>query len=187
MKQIGKIELSNGSLSPNKRGLWYSAIEKLQEAQIGIEQMKEAQDRISYETGWIRFIDSLEEAWTSFFDEGKEMFSNFQPWVGTIVKKRKSDPLLSYIYQARHQSQHGRISIEWEEETIHIAPIYYGHIRDLKIFSDGSFEVEANPLGGCPRMQKIISTPLYMVLFLYENTIYSGHFSKSSILGQPPR
>jgi len=36
-------------------------------------------------------------------------------------------------------------------------------------------------------MQKIIFTPLYMVLFLYENTIYCGHFSKSSILGQPPR
>ena len=40
MKQTGKVKLLKGSLIPNKRGLWYSAQEKLCEAQAGVEQMK---------------------------------------------------------------------------------------------------------------------------------------------------
>jgi len=147
MKQTGKIELLNGSFIPSTRSLWYSAQEKLGEAQAGVNHMKEAKDRVSYESGWIRFVESLEESWSSFYDEGKNRFSSFQPWAGAKDKQRKSDPLTSYLIQSRHQSQHGNIYIEWEQGKIHIAPDYYGHIRDLKISSDGSFEVEANPLG----------------------------------------
>jgi len=147
MKQTGKIELLNGSFIPNARGLWYSTQEKLHEAQMGVEQMREAKDRVSYESGWVRFIESLEESWTSFFDEGKNRFSNFEPWAGSKNKQRKSDPLISYLIQSRHQSQHGNICIEWEEGRIQIAPNYFGHIRDLKIYPDGAFEVEASPLG----------------------------------------
>lgn len=147
MKQTGKIELAQGAHVPNKRGLWFTANEKLIEAQNGIQLMKKAEDRVLYESGWIKFIESLEESWSSFFDEGKKLFNSFQPWAGAIDKQRKSDQLMLYLIQARHQSQHGNICIEWEEGKIQIAPNYYGHIRDLTIYVDGTFEVEANPLG----------------------------------------
>ncbi|MEE8056998.1 MAG: hypothetical protein V3T17_04085 [Pseudomonadales bacterium] len=147
MKQTGKIELSGNSIIQNERGLWFSAHEKLKEAGTGIEHMKVAPDRISYESGWIKFIDSIEEAWTSFFDEGKNQFPNFQPWAGAKDKQRKSDQLLAYLVQSRHQSQHGNVAVEWEPGKIQVAPNFYGEINDLKIYSDGSFEVEANPSG----------------------------------------
>ncbi|HHQ4758352.1 TPA: hypothetical protein ACSP2Z_003209 [Aeromonas hydrophila] len=147
MKQTGKIELLKGTLIPTKRGLWYSASEKLIEAQAGIVQMSNAEDRVGYESGWVRFVESLEESWSSFFEEGTRSFKNFQPWAGAKEKERKSDSLLNYLIQSRHQSQHGNVCIEWEEDVINIAPNYFGYIKNLKIFSDGSFEVEANPLG----------------------------------------
>lgn len=147
MKQTGRIGLSDGALIPTERGLWYSTFEKLKEAQSGILEMSNAQDRVSYESGWVRFVDSLEEAWSSFFEEGKTKFKKFQPWAGIKERERKLDPFLNYLIQSRHQSQHGNVCIEWDESTIIIAPNYFGHIKDLKIFPDGKFEVEASPLG----------------------------------------
>ena len=47
--------------------------------------MEDAKDRIQYEGGWTRLVDSLEEFWTRFFDDGKNTFSAFQPWAGAIV------------------------------------------------------------------------------------------------------
>lgn len=146
MKRKGKIKLSKDSLVPNERELWFTAFEKLNEANLGIQQMVSSKDRISYENGWIRFVDSLEEAWTSFLQEGEKAFPNFQPWSGKFIKERKSDPLLTYLYQSRHQSQHGNISLDWEHGKIRIAPKFNGHIKSLNIYSDGNYEADATTL-----------------------------------------
>lgn len=146
MKQTGQIKLSKDSLIPNQRGLWFSCFEKLEESRLGIQQMINANDRVTYESGWVRFVESIEESWTSFFEEGQKSFSNFQPWAGITIKHRKSG-LLKYLTESRHQSQHGNIKLDWENGHIQIAPNYYGHIKDLKIFADNSFEVDATPLG----------------------------------------
>lgn len=172
MKQTGKIELSKGSLIPTKRGLWYTTQEKLNEAQAGIKQMMIAEDRVNYESGWVRFVESLEEAWSSFFEEGINNFTNFQPWAGAKEKQRKADPLLNYLIQSRHQSQHGNVCIEWEEGRIQIAPNYFGHIRDLKIHSDGSFEVEANPLGSAHNVVTLKNDTGQPKLPVVENRMY---------------
>jgi hypothetical protein len=140
-----KIEVAFGSLAPVSRNLWSAAVEKLHEAEFGLSQMNNAQDRIEFEQGWTRVVDSLEEFWTRFFDEGKNRFSGFQPWAGAIYAQRKKDPLLKYLIQARHQSQHGRISLEWESGQLNIAPGFNGHIRGIKVFPDGTFELEATP------------------------------------------
>jgi hypothetical protein len=107
--------------------------------------MENAEHRVAYETGFVRFIDSLEEYWTSFFDEGKKSFTAFQPWAGKYVKLRKDDELLRYLYQARHKSQHQRFRIDWGPASIQVAPGYFGTIRDLKVMQDGTFEVDAHP------------------------------------------
>lgn len=172
MKQTGKIELSKGSLIPNKRGLWYTTQEKLNEAQAGIKQMMTAEDRVNYESGWVRFVESLEEAWSSFLEEGFKNFTNFQPWAGAKKKQRKADPLLYYLIQSRHQSQHGNVRIEWEEGGIQIAPDYFGCIRDLKVYSDGSFEVEANPHGSTDNVVTLKSDSGQPKLPVIENTKY---------------
>lgn len=146
MKRKGKIELSKDSLIPNKREIWFTAFEKLDEANIGIQQMEISKDRISYENGWVRFVESLEEAWTSFIEEGKDVSTKFQPWMGKYIKERRNDPLLKYLYQARHQSQHGNISLNWKSGKIRIAPNFSGHIKSLKIHPDGNYEADATAL-----------------------------------------
>ena len=105
---------------------------------------------ITYEAGWARFVDSLEEAWARFFDEGKQCFSAFQPWAGRIDKTRRNDPLLRYLIEARHQSQHGRFALEWSKETLSFespnnAPYY---LRGVKIWGDNSYEIEAGNTDG---------------------------------------
>lgn len=141
-----KIQLVPGAIASVPRSLWFAALEKLHEAEQAIAQMRNAHDRIEYEAGWTRFVDSLEEFWNRFFDEGKTSFPDFQPWAGAIDAQRKKDEVLTYLYQARHQSQHGRISMRWKEPRILIAPNFNGHIRGLRVFSDGSYEIDATPL-----------------------------------------
>jgi hypothetical protein len=156
----GKIELQPGAIAPIERGLWHAAWEKLQEAAAGVKQMEDAKDRIQYEGGWTRLVDSLEEFWTRFFDEGKNTFSAFQPWAGAIDAKRKGDPLLAYLYQSRHQSQHGRIALEWESGTISVGGgEFFGTVRDLKIFTDGTFQADVNATPGSDARFKTLHDP----------------------------
>jgi hypothetical protein len=142
-KQIQNVQ---GAIAPVSRSLWFAAFEKLSEADQAIAQMRSARDRIEYEAGWTRFVDSLEEFWSRFFDEGKTKFSDFCPWAGSIDAQRKSDEVLTYLYQARHQSQHGRISMRWQEQKLLIVPKFNGHVRGFKVFPDGSYEMDATPL-----------------------------------------
>lgn len=141
-----KIQLVEGAIVPVIRSLWSAALEKLDESEQAIEQMRSARDRIEYEAGWTRFVDSIEEFWNRFFDEGKTKFSHFQPWAGAIDAQRKADEMLAYLFQARHQSQHGRIALRWQEPAHLVAPKFNGHIRGLKVFPDGSYEIDATPL-----------------------------------------
>ena len=148
MKQTGKIKDKPGSIALAKRGLWFTAAEKLHEASLGIEQMSSAQNRVKYESGWIRFLDSIQEFWVHFTKEGEDLFSKkFKPWAGKINAERKRDPLLRYLYKARNQTQHAGLPIEWEEPSIQIAKGYFGHIKSLEVMSNRSFEVDASPLG----------------------------------------
>lgn len=172
-----KIEIAPGTIAPTARELWSTAIEKLCEAELGLTQMLNAKNRIEFEQGWTRSVDSLEEFWTRFFDEGKNSFSNFQPWAGSFDAERKSDLLLQYLYQARHQSQHGCISLEWEEGQLKIAPGFSGHLKGLKIFSDGTFELDAVPAHPSMREATIVFSGGNARLPIINNRKYKHTFN----------
>jgi hypothetical protein len=180
-----RIQAVKGAIAPTSRPIWFSALEKLHEAEAAIVQMRNAQDRIAYEAGWTRFVDSLEEFWVRFFDEGKAAFPAFQPWAGAIDAQRKGEDLLKYLYQARHQSQHGRIAMQWEEPKLMIAPSFNGHIRALRAFPDGTYEIDATPLH--PTLPDAIIThdPGKPRLPTIENKKYKQSFSPpTSFRGQ---
>lgn len=141
----GKVQIKPGAIAPVTRGLWHAAAEKLDEAARGISEMEAATDRIQFEAGWTRFIDSLQEFWTRFFDEGKTNFPAFHGWAGNVTQRINSDSLLKYLVIARHQSQHGRLSLGWAEGAIQIGgDDFFGTVGDVKIWSDGSFEADVN-------------------------------------------
>jgi hypothetical protein len=141
-----RIQIVKGAITPVTRTLWSAATEKLQEAEDGIVQMRNAQDRITYEAGWTKLIDSLEVFWSRFFDEGKETSTQFKKWAGGLDTYRKKDDLLRYLIQARHQSQHGRIALQWGDTSLLIAPNFNGQIRGIVIFKDGTYEIDSTPL-----------------------------------------
>jgi hypothetical protein len=185
----GRVELTPGAITPVSRGLWHAAGEKFAEAKKGVEQMRQAKDRIEYEAGWTRFVDSLEEFWARFFDEGKATFSSFQPWAGAIDAERKKDPLLSYIYQARHQSQHGRIILAWEEGSIQVGGgEYFGTVKDLKISGDGTFVADVKSTSGSKGKFNVSHEPGNPRLPAVLNKKYGQEFQPpSSHLGQSLR
>tara|TARA_R110000850_G_scaffold277061_1_gene421961 strand:+ start:4885 stop:5532 length:648 start_codon:yes stop_codon:yes gene_type:complete len=153
------FDLEKGAIRPIKRGLWTAAAEKLSEAETAILSMEKAEHRAGYENAWTRFVDSLEGFWVRFYDEGKAQFSSFQPWAGKVEAVRKSEDLLQYLIQARHQSQHGRIPMDWEQGKLLIAPGFNGHIKSLQTYADGTYEIDAKPLhDGLPEA-KVVHSP----------------------------
>ncbi|MCH7822053.1 MAG: hypothetical protein IIA07_08550 [Proteobacteria bacterium] len=145
MKWYRKLKIARDSILKTEREPWESATAKLDEAQAAIDEMEAAQDRVAFENGWSHFVDALEESWTSFFDEGKAISSKFQPWAGPLDKSRKKDWLLRYLYEARNQSQHAQVKLDWEDPVALIAPGFSGHIKEIKGFSDGSVVFDAEP------------------------------------------
>lgn len=137
--------LAPGAILPVEKGLWVFAIEKLIEARAAIEDMRSADNRMSYEQAWTRFVDALQLAFVRFHDEGKKTFSTFQPWVGRYEGERKKDPLLHYLYKARNQVQHGSTPLEWSESRAIIGAGFHGAIYGLKIFPDGTYEMNSRP------------------------------------------
>jgi len=153
------IDLHPGAIAPVLRRLWHSAAEKLDEAQRGVEQMAAASDRIAFENGWTTFVDSLQEFWVRFFDEGKARFTAFQPWAGAIDATRKKDDLLNYLIQSRHQSQHGHIALKWSEGRLYLAPGFNGWITSTQIFPDGTYQMESTPTPGSSEVARITHDP----------------------------
>lgn len=139
------IKPEKGAIVPTTRNLWDAAREKLREAETALATMQAAGDRVSYEAAWSQFVDSIEEFWSRFFDEGKAAFTNFQPWAGAIDEDRKGDEALRYFYQARHQSQHGRIPMSWEQPKLVIGRGFAGRMYGLRVNPDGSYEAHAQP------------------------------------------
>lgn len=145
MKWRTRLELGWNSLFPSRRSRWRDCLTKLDDAQKAIEVMESTSNRVSFEDAWSQFVDSLEESWTSFFDEGKVVSSKFQPWAGAVIKARKEDELLRYVYVSRHRSQHGRLHLNWTEQRVQFAPGFTGHIAEIKGYSDGAIEFDAEP------------------------------------------
>jgi hypothetical protein len=73
-----KIEIHPGSIAPVQRTLWSAALEKLEEAMIGLQQMISATDRVEFERGWNKAVDSLAQCSSVFYHEGKSTFPEFE-------------------------------------------------------------------------------------------------------------
>jgi hypothetical protein len=170
------IRIESGAIMPVKRSLWGAADEKLQEARDGLRLMEDAKHRVAFEAGWTKCVDSLEQFWTRFYDEGKQVFSSFQPWAGAIDAERKSESLLQYLYQARHQSQHGRIAMHWEKEHLKIAPGFSGHIKRVQGFPDGTFYLDAEPSHHSVPEAEVVASPGKALLATIENRKFKQRF-----------
>ena len=151
-----RIPPAAGSLVPTVHQPFGRSLEKLSEAEQGILQMKAAKDRVSYEAGWSKFVDSLEESWSRFYEEGKRTERRFGGWISKYNKTRNEDALLRYLTQARHQSQHAVAGLDWTAPGgLTVGKGFNGIVHSLKVFSDGSYEADARAFPGSPRAHPV--------------------------------
>ncbi|WP_376693696.1 hypothetical protein [Wenzhouxiangella sp. EGI_FJ10409] len=172
----GRIGARKKSISPKEHGIWDVAVSKLAEARSSIEAMENAVSRYCYTEAWGRFVDSLQEAWVSFDHEGKDSVPKYSAWIAPIYRQRKEDELLQYLYQARHQSQHGKVPLAWTGAHVKIAPNWSGHIARLDLFKDMSYRFDAQPQDGksTPTLEYSPGDPLLPAI---ENRRYRQTFN----------
>jgi len=140
----GKVQLSKGGYAPTRHTQWQRSQEKISLARVAAHRMSKAKDRVTFEREWNEFVDALEEAWNRFYEEGKRLSSKFPPWAGKYIKIRKKDPLLSYLINARHKSQHVLLSMDWEQNYIQLKTSEDGPMafRNLVVYENMEFDAE---------------------------------------------
>ena len=183
---VGQVSLAPSSIAPVKSDIWLSAGLRLTEAQQGLIQMRDAQNQIDYRQGWTRFVDSIEEFWTNLYATGKSKFKTFQPWLGRFERQRSDDQLLSYLKHARHQSQHGGISLRWGDGHIEVGgPQYSGTIRNLAILPTGTFAVDVGPQQGSGPFQLIHHPPKPVLAPILDARSKREYLPPTEHLGRP--
>jgi hypothetical protein len=175
MKQKVIPKFSIGTFIPTRRSQWQSAADKLQEANDAIDEMTAAADRVSFENAWTDFIDALQLFWERF-RRGGTFSVKVRGYIGHIKCERAKDDLLSYLYQARHIYQHGAIPLDWEELTTSLGRGFNGHIQTVAQNSDGSFDVESEPLPGANAAFNIDIDGGRPVLAILNNEKYNQKF-----------
>lgn len=168
--KFGVLGLMAGTLAPTERGPWDASIEKLNEAAAGIRAMESAKDRIEYEIGWTTLVDSLEEFWHRFYEEGKGTFPGFPLWIEDKDRCRKSDEVLVYLTNARHRNQHGRLLLNWSAPSIRICgPGFCGGIGNIAITKEGLYQADVYYAPGSPQVPPISFDPGEPILPSFEN------------------
>jgi hypothetical protein len=79
---------------------------ELVSASKAVDRMKAAENLEEFEDEWRIFLGAIEKCWVKAERACQPHRNKFQPWQGKYKKERKSDPLLKYLYHARHSDQH---------------------------------------------------------------------------------
>lgn len=78
---------------------------ELNKARVAISDMKESQSLEEMEESWKSYLHRIERAWNRVLHHyGKS--PKWNGWQANILKQRKSDPLLSYLINARGCDEH---------------------------------------------------------------------------------
>ncbi len=143
-KKRGRL-ISNTELKP-----FQAVYSELEEARKLVTVFESSTDKAEVEIAWNRFVTLIQTAWTSFKDHGEKLSPKFQSWFGVVNKKRDQDELLKYLYHSRCVAQHAFLHVEWSKQKIHVGPpaVGVGLYRNMKIFSDGTNEVEFEGFAG---------------------------------------
>ncbi len=74
-------------------------------AQQAVDRMRHARDFNGFEIAWRDFLSAIEKTWIKV-ERLCRTAPGFQQWQRSFKDQRSSDPLLQYVYQARHVDQH---------------------------------------------------------------------------------
>ena len=86
------------------RDLRHARLE-LQAATDAVARTSNARNRDEFEVAWRAYLSSLEKCWVKL-ERVCHGAKGFQHWQKPIKQRRASDPVLRYLFQARHVDQH---------------------------------------------------------------------------------
>lgn len=83
-----------------------AAERELETAERALQRMQASNSLEEFEDEWRVYLGAIEKSWAKVERACQEFKNQFQPWQGSYKQLRKSDPLLKYLYHARHSDQH---------------------------------------------------------------------------------
>ena len=115
----------------------WSQLEKSKQSILAMENAKSLEE---FEEAWIDYLHNLERAWNKLTSHLKRS-PKYQGWNerGKAIQKRRKDPLLSYLVNARGAEEHSVEDITKKETgSIGINPAHGNslHIKKLEIYND---------------------------------------------------
>lgn len=130
--------------------LWDSSQEKLREAKMGLLLMRNADNRLDYESGWQAAVLALNLVWHRFYEEGrKKLEGPFLSWAAKYKNIQNTDPLVQYITEARNQLVHGKSALLiWGTPCVYLSGEEYEVcIGNIKIYADYTVSCEVSSFG----------------------------------------
>ena len=79
---------------------------ELKHARESLELMKNSKTMDEFERNWKKFLNHIEKNWKKTERECQDFKKKFEPWQGSFTRKRRIDPLLIYLKQARDADEH---------------------------------------------------------------------------------
>jgi hypothetical protein len=117
--------------------------DELARAREALVAMRSSKNLAELERFWKEYLGRIERVWFKLFAHYKRS-PKWQAWQAPYEKMRKSDPLLSYLRNARGADEHTLADIvEHQQGQIAIVPGEQGGtIRNIKVFEDGTYTAE---------------------------------------------
>ncbi len=131
------------------------------------ERLKDAQDRIEFESAWNALITSLNTVY-SVLEQSAKGHPKSYAWFGKQKHVRRTDEALSYLHHARNANEHGiKEVLELRTGGIGIGhPSGSAYIKELKVGRNGIEKLEGWGPGGTPLdvrayPSKIVLVPVF--------------------------
>ena len=117
---------------------------EIQRAADALQRMGQAENLAELEEHWKDFLHRVDRAWNKALDHfGKS--PKWGGWCGRYVKARKSDPLLSYLVNARNADEHSITDIvRHQRGWVAVGPADLGSYRVNSLtITDGRIQVDS--------------------------------------------
>ena len=89
-----------------KKAAIQKARKRLSEARSHLKRVANADNYLEFESAWTQLLTTANSIDT-ILEFGAKSDKKSKPWYGSKINLRRSDPLLSYMHQARNSDEHG--------------------------------------------------------------------------------
>lgn len=147
------------------------------------DRLKEAQNRVEFESAWTALITSLNTVY-SVLEQSAKGFPKSYAWFGAQKHIRRTDEALSYLHHARNANEHGI------KEVLELRPggVGIGHpsgsvyIKELRVGRNGIEKLEGWGPGGSPLVVQTYPSRVELVP-VYDSGVRFN--PPSTFLGEP--